>query len=231
MRSKIILFLALVMGGLTTFLFFNYMQQFDSAKVVNANTVKVVVANEKIEENQRISEDMLKVVQMPTQGLHPQAARTVEELTGKYATSAIETDEIILTHRVKSEKEEELFVSRKVKDGYRGVSVGVNFVQSVSNLIEPEDIVDVVASETLKDEKGQKIKTEQILSEVTVLAVGRKLLETKTEEEEYVEYSSVTLELMPEDAVKLINAAEKGTIHFTVHTRIKEESSEKEAKE
>ncbi|WP_409252342.1 Flp pilus assembly protein CpaB [Bacillus sp. SCS-153A] len=231
MRSKIILFLALVMGGLTTFLFFNYMQQFDSAKVVNANTEKVVVASEKIEENQRITEGMLKVVQMPSQGLHPQAARTVEELTGKYATAAIETDEIILTHRVKSEKEEELFVSRKVKDGYRGVSVGVNFVQSVSNLIEPEDIVDVVASETLKDEKGQQIKTEQILSKVTVLAVGRKMLETKTEEEEYVEYSSVTLELRPEDAVKLINAAEKGPIHFTVHTRIKEESSEKESKE
>ena len=115
MRSKIILFLALVMGGLTTFLFFNYMQQFDSAKVVNASTVEVVVASEKIAENQRITENMLKVVQLPSKGLHPQAVKSVGELEGKYATSDIEEDEMILSHRVSSSKEEELVCFSKGK--------------------------------------------------------------------------------------------------------------------
>ena len=163
MRSKLILFLALVMGGITTFLFFNYMKQFDTAKVVNENTVEVVVASEKIEENERISSDKLKIVQLPSQGLHPQTVRSKKEVEGKYATSAIEADEPILTHRIQSSKEETLFVSRKVKEGYRAVSIGVNIVQSVSNLIEPEDIVDVIASEKVKIDNKDTIKSQQIL--------------------------------------------------------------------
>ena len=226
MRSKLILFLALVMGGITTLLFFNYMKQFDTAKVVNQHTVEVVVASERIEENERITGDKLKVTQLPSKGLHPQVVKSIKEVEGKYATSAIEADEVLLSHRIKSSKEETLFVSRKVKEGYRGISIGVNIVQSISNLIEPEDVVDIIASEGVKVEKKDTIKTEQILSDVTVLAVGRKMLAPTNEEEEYVEYSSITLEVKPEDAVKLVNAAEKGNIHLTVHSRINQTTNE-----
>lgn len=226
MRSKVILFLALVMGGITTFLFFNYMKQFDSATVVNKNTEEVVVASERVEENERLSASKLKLVQLPSKGLHPQAVKSIEEVDGKYATAAIEADETLLSHRIKGSKEETLFVSRKVKEGYRGISVGVDLVQSVSNLIEPEDVVDVIASETVKVENNDTIKSQQILSNVTVLAIGRKLMTDKSGEEEYVEYSSVTLELKPEDGVKLVNAAEKGSIHLTVHSRINQQEKE-----
>ncbi|WP_064092019.1 Flp pilus assembly protein CpaB [Rossellomorea aquimaris] len=231
MRSKLILFLALVMGGITTFLFFNYMKQFDTAKVVNQNTVEVVVASEKINENERITEDKLKVTNLPSKGLHPQAVKKKNDVVGKYATAAIEADETLLTHRIKSSKEETLFVSRKVKEGFRAISIGVNIVQSVSNLIEPEDVVDVIASEEIKVENKNTIKTEQILSEVAVLAVGRKMIAATSEEEEYVEYTTVTLEVKPEDAVKLVNAAEKGNIHFTVHSKINQKNENQDSKE
>ncbi|MBH0229188.1 Flp pilus assembly protein CpaB [Halobacillus yeomjeoni] len=226
MRSKIILFIALIMGGVTTFLFFNYMKQFDTAKAINDNTTEVVVASGTIFENERISPDKMKVVQLPTKGLHSQVVKSLEEVDGKYATAAIETDEPLLLHRIKDSKEEQLFVSRKVKEGYRGVSIGVDLVRSVSNLIEPEDVVDVIASETLQGEDKEKIQSRQILSDVTVLAIGRRMSEVKSDQEEYVEYTSVTLELKPADAVKLVEASEKGNIHLTVHSRINKGENE-----
>ena len=66
---------------------------------------------------------------------------------------------------------------------------------------------------------------------MTVLAVGRKMVAATSEEEEYVEYTTVTLEVKPEDAVKLVNAAEKGNIHFTVHSKINQKNKNQDSKE
>ncbi|WP_243354982.1 Flp pilus assembly protein CpaB [Bacillus litorisediminis] len=220
MRSKIILVLALIMGVVTTVLFFNYMKQFDIETVANQNLTTVVAAKEKIAKNEKITADKLMTIEVPSEGLHEQAILSMEGLAGQYATADIEVGEVLLDHRVQNEKEETIFVSKKVTEGNRAVSVGVNFVQSVANLIEPEDRVDVLFTDTnVKDELG-RVETVTLLREVRVLAVDRRMIETKDEAEPYTEYSSVTLELSPEDSVKLVNAYENGSVHLAIHSRI-----------
>jgi len=219
MRTKLLLILALIMGAVTTYLFYNYMKQFDVETVVNETVTEVVVAKQTILKNQRITSEMLELVQLPEKGVHPEAARELDKVVGKYATATLEPNEQVLGHRFLAEGEETIFVSRKVKEGFRAVSVGVNFVQSVSTLIEPDDYVDVIASETIRVNGEQEVKTNLILSKVRVLGVGRKLVESNTTED-YVEYSSVTLELKPDDTVKLVNASEKGNIQLTLHSRV-----------
>lgn len=219
MKSKIILALAIIMGIATTVLFYRYMQQFDTKQAVNENTQEVVVAAEAIKRNQRITGDMLELKSLPIGGLHPQTVRSIEEVTGLYATADIAKGEAVLKHRTMSEAEEELFVSRKVRDGYRAVAVGADFVRSVSNLIEPEDWVDVVYTETIDNGSGEQTVSRMLLENVRVLAVGRRMIESSTKED-YVEYSSVTLELLSPDAVKLIQASERGTLHFILRSRI-----------
>jgi len=216
MKSKLILILALLMGAITTYLFYNYMKQFDSATKINDNTVEVVVAKQKIKENTMLTADLVEVIQLPENGIHAQAIRELSSVKG-YATADIEAGEQILAHRMKEAKEEELFVSKKIKEGYRAVSVGLNIVQSVTNLIEPEDYVDIVSS--IKNENTNEIHSQIILKKVRVLAIGRKLIES-TSKEEYVEYTAVTLELKPEESVRLINAAEQGNVQMILHTRV-----------
>jgi pilus assembly protein CpaB len=129
-------------------------------------------------------------------------------------------DEQILSHRLVSEKEEITYVSRKLKEGYRAVSVGVNINQSVTNLIEPEDEVDVILTKTIKGVgSDSRVISEFILKKARVLAVGRKMVNPEDTEEPYVEYSSVTLELKPEDALKLVNSSQEGNIHFILQQR------------
>ena len=48
-------------------------------------------------------------------------------------------------------------------EGYRAVTVGVNINQSVSNLIEPEDEVDVILTKVAKDAAGNPITQSDLL--------------------------------------------------------------------
>lgn len=221
MRSKVVLLLALVMAFVTTALFFVYMKQFKTATTVaTPNKVGIVVAIEQIEKNERITEDKLQIVQVEESNVQPQSVKNKEDVIGKIATALIVKDEQILSHRLVSEKEEITYVSRKLKEGYRAVSVGVNINQSVTNLIEPEDEVDVILTKTIKGVGAEsKVVSEFILKKARVLAVGRKMVNPEDSEEPYVEYSSVTLELKPEDALKLVNSSQEGNIHFILQQR------------
>nr|WP_277874660.1 Flp pilus assembly protein CpaB [Mesobacillus harenae] len=219
--------LALIMGAITTVLFFQYMKSYDAAETVTAeSTIGVVIAKEQISKNERIPAEKLEMQQLPEKSVHTGTAKTIDEAAGMIATADIIEGEPVMLHRLVSEKSETIFVSRKVREGFRAVSVGVNFTQSVSNLIEPEDEVDVIFTKLKKDEKNETAASSVILLEkVRVLAVGRKLIAPEDKEELYAEYSSVTLELTPGDSVKLVNSSQEGSIHFILQQRPPAESS------
>lgn len=218
MKAKLLLILAVFMGLITTFLFFRYMQQYDTTAVMNEQTTSVLVAKKEIKQNQRISQGMVELQKRPEDGIHQDAVRDATLVVGKYATDTILAGEVLKAPNVQDATEESLYVSRKVKEGYRAVSLGVNFVQTVSNSIEPEDYVDVIFSEVNPTTK--LVITELILEKVRVLAVGREMIQP-VEGDPYVEYSAVTLELSSDQTVKAVNADERGNIHLTLHTRVK----------
>ncbi|WP_082053691.1 Flp pilus assembly protein CpaB [Gordoniibacillus kamchatkensis] len=217
MRSKLILIVAIVLGLVTTVLFFNYMKRYDEISTANETLVQAVVAKKAIKRNETVSADALQLAQVPKKGLHPEAVKTIAEAQGKIANADIAPGEVLLSHHLQSKKEEALLVSRKVRDGYRAVSVGVNLVRSVSNLIEPEDEVDVIA--TPEKVTGQPVVSTLILEKARVLAIGRRMVEA-TEGTPYVEYATVTLEVKPADAVAIVNAQERGSISLTLYSRL-----------
>lgn len=220
MRSKLILVLALLMGGVTTFFFYQYVDQYDAQTLNEEEMVQIVAARHSIEKNQQLTREMLQMVYVPQLAVHATTLRTMEEAEGQFVTVNMENGEPILAHRLLYENEETMYVSRKVQEGFRAVSVGLNMVRSVTQLIEPEDNVDVIFTEYLRSTDDRRnaanqnetdtadtsnlaseniIYTEILLEEVRMLAVGRRFVERQTEES-FVEYSAVTLELTPEDA-------------------------------
>jgi pilus assembly protein CpaB len=208
------------MGIVTTLLFYQYMKQFNVDKTASTGMVEVVAAKDKIEKNETITKEKLTIVQVPEKSVLPQSLKNINDVEGKIATSVIEKGETILSHHLVSKKEEGVYVSRKVSDGFRAVTVGVDINQSVSNLIEPEDEVDVILTMVTKDKENQPLPNSVVLlQKAKVLAVGRKMVTPENTKEPYVEYSSVTLELKPEDAISLINEKELGKIHLILNKR------------
>ena len=217
MRSKFILILAVIMGLITTLLFYQYTKNLDVEKTAASKTIEVVVAKEKIAKNEVISTEKLELVNMPESAVLSQTYKRMDEVNGKIATSVIDKGEQILPNRVINESKEKVYVSRKVRDGYRAVSVGVDINQSVSNLIEPEDLVDVVFTSAQSSQPSGDSTI--LLEKVNVLAVGQKMVASDQPNDKGEQYSSVTLELKPQDAVKLINSLGQGKIHLILYKR------------
>jgi pilus assembly protein CpaB len=216
MKAKWTLIFSIFFGACTTFLFYSYSNNQKTEPVIQEELVVVVVAKESIPKNMTISGSMVKEAYVSKKYVHERAIQSISEIEGLIATSEIAQGEIILSHHLQEVSNENKLISRKVQEGYRAVAIGVNFVQSVSNLIEPEDIVDVVF--TMEDENGE-IRSELLFSKVRVLAVDRRMVELK-QGEQFSTYSSVTLELKPEAAVRIINGSEKGNIHLIVHSKL-----------
>ncbi|WP_199617154.1 Flp pilus assembly protein CpaB [Paenibacillus alkalitolerans] len=217
MRTKVVLALAIVMGAVTTVLFYQYMSKYQQESAVTEAFVEVVTAKETIAKNERIVRSKLAIARVPELGVHANAVRDMSMAEGKLADSDIAAGEVIVSHRLTDAKEEALFVSRKIKEGHRAVSIGVNIVQTVANLIEPEDYVDVVVSKKVAG--SEQMDTELLFEKVRVLAIGRRMIESDMETQ-YVEYSNVTLELDRNQSVKLVDAYVNGTLHLTLHTRV-----------
>ncbi|MBS4197909.1 Flp pilus assembly protein CpaB [Lederbergia citri] len=219
MRKKLVLPLSLFLGAITTLLFVQFLHQLDGNEEKQTERAQVIVAKENIQENQRIKDDLLDTIQVPLDAVDQNAIKSKQEAVGKFATADMKAGEVVLQHRIKSQKEENVLLSRKIDEGYRAVSIGVDFVQSVSNLIEPGDRVDAILSETVKEGDGKTVQSSQILSGIKVLAVGRKM-SPPSSKEDYAEYTSLTVEVKPQDALALINAAERGKVQFLLDSAL-----------
>lgn len=227
MRSKIILIAALLMGAATTVLFFNYTKQYKEAPAIaNDKLVEVVAVKRDLRENSIITTSMLEVKKIPESGVHPQTVRNPQDAVGKLSSADLTAGEALLASRLKDQREEALFVSKKIREGYRAASVGVNIVQSVSNLIEPNDYVDVVYNKKNKDTGTMDSRI--LLENVHVLAIARRMVEA-VPETPVEEYAQVTLELLPADGVIAIGADEDPdvTLSMMLHSRIVEKEEAK----
>ena len=218
MRSRTLFLLAIVMGLITTLVFAFTLSSKNKESEIPEETQKVIVSTQMIEENTVITEEMVTETTKPKSSVHASSLKTVDEVIGKLATTRIESDEVLLPARVQSVQQINDVLSKKITDGKQAISIRANLVQSVSNLIEAEDFVDVLFTEIVGPTTDPVVKTSLLYGKVRVLAIGQKMT-VRDENDELVEYSSVTIEIDPKDTVNLVQAHESGTLHLTLHRR------------
>lgn len=226
MKSKYILIAAIIMGIITTVLFRQYIVNLDKKYKESQKIISVVVPKADIKKNQMVTKDMLELKDFSAASVHPQAVRKIENIAGQYALVDMKAGEILFASRFTNQFKETEQITRKIKDGYRAVSIGVTDVESVSSLINPENYVDVVS--TTGDKNNPQTVT--LLTNVRVLAVGKRITEKDTavkttdklaqNDKGNGDYTSVTVELKPDDIVKIINADEKGDIKFVLRSQL-----------
>ena len=227
MKSRNILIVALIMAVVTTILFRQYLQELDKKSKSTQKRVSIVVSNQTIAKNQKITKEMLQLKELSADSVHPEAVKKIEDLVGDYALTDIKAGEELFASRFTNQFEENTLITRKIREGYRAIAIEVNYVESVANLIQPEDYVDVTFSEKII--KDSSIQTQTLLENVRVLAVGKRIVENETPSKDAkgtepkaaeVQYNSVTVELKPEDVLKLANSDERGNIKFVLRSKI-----------
>lgn len=107
----------------------------------------------------------------------------------------------------------------KVDKGLRALTLPVDAITSVANLVRPNDIVDIIATfRNFPKEPGsqQLVKASMILLQnVRVLAVGNKYRGSMVSKGRGG-YSSITLSVKPKEAEMLVFANQEGKLHFVL---------------
>ncbi len=199
-------------------------------EVVAEPQTQILVASTAIGIGERLSETTLEWQEWPDSALRPEYVTVSAmpdapaQLTGAVARFEFFPGEPI--REAKLVRADQGYLSAVLAEGMRGVSVGVTAASSAGGFVVPNDHVDVVL--TTATDTGQR--SELILSDVRVLAIGKRLGELGTTggnpetdgssptPETFDDSTIATLELKPAEAETLINASTRGQLSLTLRS-------------
>lgn len=195
---------ALLAGAVASISANNYLK---SHSVAQNKGVAVVAAAKDIAVGTRLVADDLKVTYWPKESLGQSYLTDVKKVVGRVAVRQMSPGDLVTAPKLLPESGAATtgIMTYLVPSGHRAVTVAVNEVAGVAGFISPGSKVDVVLT-TAKP--GAKVNEETIskviLQNVPVLATGQG---TEQKEGKPVVVPTVTLDLSPEDAEKLIVGA------------------------
>jgi pilus assembly protein CpaB len=112
------------------------------------------------------------------------------------------------------------FLAAVLGAGMRAVTVGVDAVSGLSGLVWPGDRVDLILTESQEGADvppSRRISGETVLHDVRVLAIDRQLIQGATSESPESQLArTVTLEVTPNDAERVVVAERLGHLSLTV---------------
>ena len=176
---------------------------------------EVVVAKTDIPLGEKITEEQLALLPMPNGSVPEGAFRKASEVVGRVAITRIGLREPITLSKLAPEGTEG-GLSAVIPQGYRAMTVKVDDVVGVSGFIMPGSFVDVVAiivPPGADQAKGPISKI--VLQSIKVLASGPKI-DTPEKQRTPAEVRSVTLQVTPEQAEKLVLAANEGKLQLVM---------------
>ncbi|ODT76049.1 MAG: Flp pilus assembly protein CpaB [Pelagibacterium sp. SCN 64-44] len=231
----ILLLVALVAGGLAAFLVTRgggapAPQTQVVTQVVEEEKGQILVAKTGIGIGERLGPKSLEWQDWPTGAMRPEyVTRQAMPDAPAQLTDAVARFEFFPGEPIREAKlvrSDQGYLSAVLAQGKRGVSVGVTAASSAGGFVVPNDHVDVVL--TTASSTGQR--SEVILSDVRVLAIGKRLGEmgssggntggdgSTTKPVTFDNSTIATLELDPGQAETLINAATRGQLTLTLRS-------------
>ena len=176
---------------------------------------EVVVAKSDIQLGEKITPEQLTLLPMPNGSVPEGAFRKASEVVGRVAITRIGLREPITLSKLAPEGTEG-GLSAVIPQGYRAMTVKVDDIVGVSGFIMPGSFVDVVAIIVPPGDNQSKGPISKIvLQSIKVLASGPKI-DTPENQRTPSEVRSVTLQVTPEQAEKLVLAANEGKLQLVM---------------
>ncbi len=175
-------------------------------------TEAIFVALRDIGIGEKLNAQMLKLEEWPKDKTPEGSVKKLEDLDGNYSTQPLYAGEPILYRKVTDNIQGPTW---KIPKGYRVMPVKVA-VDSVSGgLILPGDKVDILVY--LKSGSGISASSAQtILTEVTVFAVNDQINRESDSEGGTIQAKTVSVLVKPDQAEKLMLAAEMGRLRLSL---------------
>jgi pilus assembly protein CpaB len=227
--------IALLAAAATGLLLYFYLSR--AAKPPEIETTSVVRAAVDIARNTVVTADMLQAVSIPTDAVLPDTLRKTADAVGKVTNSEVLAGEQLLSRRLVDAvtDQEGGSLSYAVSSGMRAVTIAVTETSGLYGLVKPGNHVDIaVLCEAEFDTKGlseagqaidqktTKMTSQILLQNVEVLAVDGTMDQAGAKEL----YKTVTVQLSPDDALRLELAQSVGTVSLLLRSPIDASSAE-----
>lgn len=196
-----------------------------SVQAFTKNLGNVVVAKKEIQLGEKITADHLGLAQIPNGAAPEGVFRKLDQVVGRVAITPIGVREAVTELKL-APAGTGAGLSAVIPEGYRAMTVKVDDVVGVSGFIMPGSFVDVVAiivppSEQTKQDPISKI----VLQNIKVLASGPKI-DSPDNQREPSKVNAVTLQVTPEQAEKLVLAANQAKLQLVMRNYGDQEASE-----
>ena len=217
-RVFMVLALAVMAGGGLAYATYSYIQNVP-VQTVTIPTRPVVVAARDLPLGTELGPDNLRVIQWPANAAPANAIGDPGEIKGRGLVMPVIENEPILPVKLAS-VEAGSGLPPVIPSGLRAVSVHVNEVIGVAGYVLPGTRVDVVATASPTDSRGD-VTSKVVLTNVVVLASGTKI-DTSGDRSEAQPVTVVTLLVTPEEAERLTLASTEGKIQLALRNPLDE---------
>jgi pilus assembly protein CpaB len=211
-KNWMILVAAIAVGAIAAFGAKNYINNRVAdieARDKNKATVKVVVAKEMLEKGIPLTAKNMAVRDIPKEWVHSNAITPDQfsRVEGTKLAYPAQAGEPVVWSQLEGESIPSF--SSMLIAGRRAVTVPVDEISSLSGMVAPGDLIDIVVS-TQKDSKNY---TFTLLQSIKVLATGTQISNDKKDAQgNAMTYNTITLDTLPDDAKRIIAAREVGKI-------------------
>lgn len=172
-------------------------------------TVDVVVASATLEKGVKLNAENLASRSVPVEWVHSNAITPdqFDRISGATLAYPARKGEPIIWSQIESETTATF--STMLTPGRRAVTVPVDEISSISGMVSPNDLIDIVVS-TQKDGVNY---TFTLLQSVKVLATGTQISADRTDANgNAITFNTITLDTFPREAKQVIAAREVGKI-------------------
>lgn len=213
-RTWLMLSVALIAGLIAVLL----ASQWLDAKSGSGMT-KVAVAATDISLGQRLTPELVQLVDWPSRSLPPGAFQQVDSLEGRVLKTNVLRGEPVLLAKLAPQGTQG-GLSAVIGEGRRAITVRVNDVIGVAGFALPGNYVDIIVN-TQRDsaDNGVRDKTisKIVLERILVLAVAQEVGRDDTKPRVV---NAVTLEVTPQQAEKIDLARSVGTLSLVLRNQI-----------
>lgn len=188
-----------------------------SVQAFTKNLGNVVVARTEIQLGEKITAEQLMLAPIPNGSVPDGAFKKIDELVGRVAITPIGVREPITALKL-APVGVGGGLPAVIPEGYRAMTVKVDDVVGISGFVMPGSYVDVVAvilppSQQGVAERGPISKI--VLQNIKVLASGAKI-DSPENQREPTSVKAVTLQVTPEQAERLVLAANEGKLQLVM---------------
>lgn len=223
--------IAIISAIIVAVLIYNFLNKLSEPVVVEIAKTEVVLASQDIMPNIPITAEMLKVSEIPEEAAHLQAVKNIEDVVGKVSSSQIISGEQILSSKLitPGEATPDGTLAYSIEPGMRAITIAVSNITGLSNMIIPENKVDIIGQYTVSvpQPNGEEKEIDysvMLLENVNVLAVDSSKTKQEKDASETA-YVTLTLEVTPLQAMEVSMSEAKGQLRAILRSPLDQETT------